>query len=85
MKLSDFKVAGYKGSIAARFWSKVDKSGDCWEWQAAKDYEIRTLYVPRVVTQEALALKYGVCRATIGLIVTRKNWKGVDDLSELEQ
>lgn len=20
-----------------RFWSKVDKSGDCWEWQAYKD------------------------------------------------
>lgn len=20
-----------------RFWSKVDKSGDCWKWIAAKD------------------------------------------------
>lgn len=22
---------------AARFWAKVDKSGDCWEWQGSKD------------------------------------------------
>ena len=24
-------------SLSARFWSKVDKSGDCWEWIAGKD------------------------------------------------
>jgi hypothetical protein len=24
------------GTTAERFWRKVDKSGDCWEWTAAK-------------------------------------------------
>lgn len=24
------------GDFASRFWAKVDKSGDCWEWQGAR-------------------------------------------------
>lgn len=26
----------YSDSVLARFWSKVDKSGDCWVWTAAR-------------------------------------------------
>tara|TARA_R110002012_G_C11219329_1_gene562417 strand:- start:25 stop:486 length:462 start_codon:yes stop_codon:yes gene_type:complete len=25
-----------KGTLEERFWSKVDKTGDCWEWTGAK-------------------------------------------------
>lgn len=32
--MSDMTWRG--ASIADRFWAKVDKSGDCWEWTAAK-------------------------------------------------
>lgn len=26
-------------TVEQRFWSKVDKLGDCWDWQANKDYK----------------------------------------------
>lgn len=29
--------AAMNEKVMARFWSKVDKSGDCWNWRSAKD------------------------------------------------
>ena len=28
----------YSADVLERFWAKVDKSGDCWEWTATKSY-----------------------------------------------
>lgn len=30
-------VRGYRGPAKDRFWSQVDKSGDCWAWRGATD------------------------------------------------
>jgi hypothetical protein len=40
--------------------------------------EIRKRYAAGGITQQVLADEYGTTRANIGLIVTRKNWKGVE-------
>lgn len=29
----------YAAALAARFWSRVDKSGDCWEWKGTRDVD----------------------------------------------
>lgn len=34
--LEDFSGVQIFPSMNVRFWSKVDKSGECWEWQAAR-------------------------------------------------
>lgn len=38
IRAADPIVVPIQGDLAARFWAKVDKSGDCWVWTAAKDW-----------------------------------------------
>ena len=48
-----------------RFWDKVNKSNDCWEWTAAK---------AGGCTQAWLALVYRVTQKQISNIVRNKSW-----------
>lgn len=34
---TSWRLAMYPQSIQERFWAKVDKSGECWEWRAGHD------------------------------------------------
>ena len=34
-RLGEIEATGRKVTARERFWAKVDKSGDCWEWTAA--------------------------------------------------
>ena len=57
--------ADMSGKDIARFWAKVDKSGDCWTWQASTDrrgyghiwFNGKLVYAHRF----AYALSYGEC------------------------
>lgn len=55
------------GGVEGRFWSKVDKSGDCWLWTAGLDkrgrprfkMQVNGLWVPRLAYVVAWELEHG--------------------------
>lgn len=39
-------IKGHTTAAESRFWAKVDKSGECWEWLAAKDQDGYGVFSP---------------------------------------
>jgi len=58
--------------VSARFWSKVDKSGDCWIWTGARDGKGYERYAAGGVLQRELAAEFGVTTNHVWMLVNGK-------------